>query len=357
MDSGSIMLHSAATSEQTGAGESASIMAANANVSAVAPAAAVEASSTAHQVARQSTSASSALAIPKATAKHPTELSSSSAPSINPAPMPSLTDVRADDSIAQIAEDDRRNLLEEDFPNCHDGEEIVDEDGDARGIVPALPGGNSANNEVDIDIATSINGENTSNANSMGVGVPENDARGEVAAATTARQTTAKSTKKKAPKQPPIRKGGWVFATRKIVAHNVDVASEAYKVCLHFKNDKYRFYGTCLGGAGKKLYKVRFDDLPVGENEIELSRKDIQTIAKGTIEIKYDPREKAAEDEIEACATTQKKTPNFADESEKAFKALPTATQATAKTFVLKYGSGDDEKIDWTILADSEQIT
>ena len=76
---------------RNGAGESAP-MAANTNV-AVPPAAAVETSAVNH-VARQSTSTPvSALAIPKATAKHPSELSSSAASSINRVPMPSLTAV------------------------------------------------------------------------------------------------------------------------------------------------------------------------------------------------------------------------------------------------------------------------
>ena len=99
-------------------------------------------------------------------------------------------------------------------------------------MAPAVAGGNSTTNTV--DAATSNNGNNT-----MRVGVPNDDARGEVTAATTARQTTAKSTKRKAPKQPPIRKEGRVYATRKVVAHNVDVGSEAYKLCLQYKNDKF----------------------------------------------------------------------------------------------------------------------
>ena len=88
-----------------------------------------------------------------------------------------------------------------------------------------------------------------------------------------------------------------------------------------------------------------------------MSRKDLYTIAKGAHEKEYNPREKAAEDEVEACATTAKKSINYATESDNSFKALSTTAQATAKSFVLKYDKGDEDKIDWTILADSEQIT
>jgi len=61
---------------------------------------------------------------------------------------------------------------------------------------------------------------------------------------------------------------------------------------------------------------------------------------------------------IEECSESTPKTkPKYEQDSIDEFLGLSREAKANAKNFVYRFGPEDKDKIEWTILADSEQIT
>ncbi|KAL7554128.1 hypothetical protein ACHAWF_017536 [Thalassiosira exigua] len=214
----------------------------------------------------------------------------------------------------------------------------------------------------------------------MSVGVPDSTTRGKVDPKTTARK------KKRAPRKAPqavrpttpqlkIGKGKRVWVKRKHLNYCIDVDDPAYEIIQANKNGEFRFYGLCLGPCGKQIYKIRFDLLPTGHNEVAVPRKPIKLLEKGAEEPPYDPKLKVGEevleelhdaggeiDGVDANANEnenvkKKGKVNYEAESYKSFLELPQDAQAHAKSFDLKYGPNDEDVLQWSILGDTEQIT
>ena len=198
----------------------------------------------------------------------------------------------------------------------------------------------------------------------MEIGVPAAGAREASPVETTSRKTrggvkrgAAAETKKK---RETIGARKRVYVERKDLIHQVPVDAPGYSALSASSGRHFRFYGLCLGAAKEKsMYKVRFDLLPKGENEVVLTRNDIHVLPKGAEEPAYDPKYNDMEAVIEECASSTEKAarPKYKQDSINAFLSLSEEAKANAKNFVYKFGPEDKDKITWTILADSEQIT
>ncbi len=206
----------------------------------------------------------------------------------------------------------------------------------------------------------------------MAVAEPGYNERGSVSAVTSARKSKYK--KKSATNTPSrhaskskkhqIAQGKRVYVERRAVKYLIDVGSDAFQVIELYPSDKFRFFGVCLGKApNSKLYKVRLDLLPSNENEIVLARKDIEVLGKGEEELPYLPSTRATDEMIEECAEVvhppqgKQKAVDYVKESYDYFSSLSTEMQAIARSFTFKYGKEDDNKIEWRILSETEQIT
>ena len=206
----------------------------------------------------------------------------------------------------------------------------------------------------------------------MGIGVPDVGAREESPVKTTSRKTKTRAGGKGAgkadaaaskKKKETIRAKKRVYVHRKNLIHALPtdwVDSEHYAPVRESSGKHFRFYGLCLGAAKEKgFWKIRFDLLPPGHNEVILTRNDIEVLEKGAEEPPYDPKYGDMEEVIEECASTTNKAekPKYEKDSIAEFLSLSPEAQATAKNFVYRYGPEDKDKITWTILADYEQIT
>ena len=102
---------------------------------------------------------------------------------------------------------------------------------------------------------------------------------------------------------------------------------------------------------------IPFDDLPAGHQDVTIKRRILITVLEdGEEEKEHDHTNQLAEDLAEIRAPTARKE-EPAKESTDKFCALETETIATTKQFGLKWGQGDNEVINWKILADDEHIT
>jgi hypothetical protein len=94
-----------------------------------------------------------------------------------------------------------------------------------------------------------------------------------------------------------------------------------------------------------------------------LARKDIEVLGKGEEELPYLPSTRATDEMIEECAEAvppslgKQKAVDYVKESYDYFSSLSTEMQAIAKSFTFKYGKEEEDKIEWRILSESEQIT
>jgi hypothetical protein len=172
------------------------------------------------------------------------------------------------------------------------------------------------------------------------------------AVATTARVTSS-SKKKKIAAQ--CRKGARVKVTRSLLFHVLDDDEQREK--LKGYGNSRNFFGRILSGSGKEGYKIRFDDLPAGHQDVMIKRRILITVLEdGEEEKEHDHINQLAEELAEIRQpSTRKEEP--AKESTSRFCALEKETISTTKRFGLKWGRGDDEVIDWKILADDEHIT
>lgn len=210
-------------------------------------------------------------------------------------------------------------------------------------------------------------------AASMGIAEPNSSDRGTVEVATSARKTKYTSKKSggsaEAKRQPSrqkknaIGKHKRVFIERRVVRLCLDVNSPAYKVVQEYQSDKFRFYGSVMGKApDSRLHRIKLDLLPSDNNEILVGRNSITVLALGDEEPAYDPRRQEEEEKIEECSEilkpkSRETASDFFNQSYKSFAAMPPEVQAASSSFQLKYGKGDDDRIDWKILSRTEQIT
>lgn len=86
-------------------------------------------------------------------------------------------------------------------------------------------------------------------------------------------------------------------------------------------------------------------------------------MGKGEEELPYLPSTTATEEMIEECAEVvdtpqgKQKAVHYVKESFDYFSSLSTEMQAIARSFTCKYGKEDNNKIEWRILSETEQIT
>ncbi len=172
--------------------------------------------------------------------------------------------------------------------------------------------------------------------------------------ATTARATTSSSKKKKVAAQ--CRKGARVKVTRSNLFHVLE--HDEQRETLKGYGNSRNYYGRILSGSGKQGYNIRFDDLPAAFQDVTIKRRILITVVEdGEEEKEHDHvNQLAAEDLAEITQKpAQKELP--AKESINKFCSLETDTLSSAKKFDLRWGPGDDEVINWKILADGEHIT
>ena len=207
-------------------------------------------------------------------------------------------------------------------------------------------------------------------AATMAVSQPHPTERGTVAAITSARKKKYSGKKKDsnlvsrqpsrfATKKQTIGTGKRVFVERKVVKYRVPVNTPGYEVVNLYQSDKFRFYGTVVGKPpNSKLYKVHLDLLPSECNELLVVRKDITVLAKGEEEPAYNPQHDAMVEECQVIKKPSSKKPSdHIGDSYTAFSLLDTELQAVATNFELKYGDGEEDKVVWKILSETEQIT
>ena len=68
--------------------------------------------------------------------------------------------------------------------------------------------------------------------------------------------------------------------------------------------DDFLFYGVVQGLSKKGVFKITFDCFPANENIVEVSRGNIEPIAKGSKETEFSHCEAADEDVANQCAKT-----------------------------------------------------
>jgi hypothetical protein len=172
--------------------------------------------------------------------------------------------------------------------------------------------------------------------------------------ATTACATTSSSKKKKLAAQ--CRKGAHVKVTRSNIFHVLE--HDEQRETLKGYGNSRNYYGQILSGSGKQGYNICFDDLPAAFQDVTIKRRILITVVEdGEEEKEHDHvNQPAAEDLAEITQKpAQKELP--AKESINKFCSLETDTLSSGKKFDLRWGPGDDEVINWKILADGENIT
>jgi hypothetical protein len=172
--------------------------------------------------------------------------------------------------------------------------------------------------------------------------------------ATTARATTSSSKKKKEAAQ--CRKGARVKVTRRNLFYVLE--HDEQRETLKGYGNSRNYYGRILSVSGKQGYNICFDNLPAAFQDVTIKRRILITVVKdGEEEKEHDHvKQLAAEDLAEI---TQKPAHKELPEKESInkFCFLETDTLSSAKKFDLRCGPGDDEVINWKILADNEHIT
>jgi len=165
--------------------------------------------------------------------------------------------------------------------------------------------------------------------------------------------TTARGSRKRA-KKPRIRIGKRIRCRRSGLAHILvgPHADEQKAKLKNLPNNQF-IYGTVTGGNSSDDWAVDFDIFPVGKRTVEkVGRKIIEILDAGQAEINNDHR---TAKECEDATPAKKKDP--ATESTDIFCALSKDVLAIATSFQHRYGRGDDDFIEWQILADDEHVT
>ena len=202
----------------------------------------------------------------------------------------------------------------------------------------------------------------------MSVGVPDASKR-----ATTDATTTARAGKKKSI---ACRKGVRVVVKRKMLKTSIPIPGAAWDTIKDMPDDA-QLYGTCSSSCAKGCFLITFDLLPCESNEVSISRRHLRPLAKDEDEPEFSHQQSQEEMEVDeqgrvpseseceeeeggtgasASRGGRKKKVNYGKESQDEFLQLPIEDRRNAKSFIHKYGPGEDESIVWTILQDDEQI-
>ena len=111
----------------------------------------------------------------------------------------------------------------------------------------------------------------------------------------------------------------------------------------------------------KGIYKIRFDLLPTGHQDVIVSWKEIEVLVNGKEEPAYNPKYKEIVDVVDEClqvnGNLKDSSAKFTKASINEFLELPVDIKKNAKSFQFKYGTNDNHRVDWIILQDNEQIT
>jgi len=100
-------------------------------------------------------------------------------------------------------------------------------------------------------------------------------------------------------------------------------------------------YGTIISGTSNKLYNVRFNAFPSGQQEVKVWSTNLEVVKPGT--------EEPMHDHVDLTANTNAMTNNFL--------SLPESVLVIATTYCHQYGKGNDEKVDWKILRYDKHVT
>jgi hypothetical protein len=166
--------------------------------------------------------------------------------------------------------------------------------------------------------------------------------------ATTSRNSSSTTKKRLA----QCRKGARIKVTRNNLMHCLLL--DAQKEALAGFGNHRNFYGTVLSGSGRQGYMILFDDLPAGNQQVTIRRRNIMTVVQGNEEEhEYDHRSAVPN----ACAEInrgRKEDPMKA--SAKLFCGMEKDIIATATTYHMQYGNAEGEVIDWKIVPDDEHL-
>jgi hypothetical protein len=103
--------------------------------------------------------------------------------------------------------------------------------------------------------------------------------------ATTSRNSSSTTKKRLA----QCRKGARIKVTRNNLMHCLLL--DAQKEALAGFGNHRNFYGTVLSGSGRQGYMILFDDLPAGNQQVTIRRRNIMTVVQGNEEEhEYDHR-------------------------------------------------------------------
>jgi hypothetical protein len=167
-------------------------------------------------------------------------------------------------------------------------------------------------------------------------------------------QPTSKSKqRKKLRKDAQCRKGARVKVTRNTLYHVLqdDAQKESTKQYGNHRN----FFGTITSGSGKQGYKIQFDDLPVGNQEVFILRRNmIKVVLENEEEAEFDHATDLAEAYADVTPQVTRKDPLKA--SADSFSGLDKEILREAATYEMRYGKEEGDRIVWKILQDSDSI-
>ena len=171
-------------------------------------------------------------------------------------------------------------------------------------------------------------------------------------APTTARNTASKEKKKK---RANCKKGSRVKVRRDNLFHILK--GEAQKTDIAKYGNSRNFYGVITSGNGKQGYQIKFDDLPAGNQEVYVRRRNIITVVEiGEEEVECDhsnadlsviKRSTAKDKEAQAKCINDFCVKEEAD--------ILAATKFKMNYFK-EYGDPETDFIEWDIVPDTESV-
>ena len=159
--------------------------------------------------------------------------------------------------------------------------------------------------------------------------------------------------KKKLRRDAQCRKGARVKVTRNTLYHVLkdDAQKESTKQYGNHRN----FFGTIASGSGKQGYKIQFDDLPVGNQEVMVRRRNmIKVVLENEEEAEFDHATDLAEAYADVTPRVTRKDPLKASADD--FCGLDKESLREAATYEMRYGKEEGDIIVWKILQDSDSI-
>mmetsp|Transcript_9413 Transcript_9413/g.20280 ORF Transcript_9413/g.20280 Transcript_9413/m.20280 type:complete len:903 (+) Transcript_9413:61-2769(+) len=192
-------------------------------------------------------------------------------------------------------------------------------------------------------------------ASAMSVGKPLPDERATATPSTTARKEPPKKNGEKKKNGPKIRKNCRVKVKKKHLIRSIkaDEHKAAFDLVSKFPRGDRNFFGKVIGKANGSLWSIEFDELPLDSKKFPIARTNIKVLAAQETEKEFDREE---EEMIEKCAGNKPSRRSIEKECVQEFLSLSLEEQKSAKSYAQKFGPGEGEAIQWTILADNEQI-